>query len=89
MNDRNGFAVGAMFLGLLIGLVIGAAATLMVSPKSGEEIRRDIRQAASEVRSKAEDTYTDVRHKAEKTAEDLRRRGEETASDIQKRAQQM
>ncbi len=86
MNDRNGFAVGALLLGMFIGLVIGAGATLMISPKSGEEIRRDIRQAASEVRSKAEDTYTDVRQKAEKTADEMMRKAEDTASDVQKRA---
>jgi gas vesicle protein len=82
MNDRNGFAVGALFLGMLIGLVLGAGATLMISPKSGEEVRRDIRQAAMDVRSKAEDTYSDVRHKAE----DVRNRAEGTVSDVKQRA---
>jgi gas vesicle protein len=86
MNDRNGFAVGALFLGMLIGLVLGAGATLMVSPKSGQEVRRDIRQAAMDVRSKAEGTYSDVRHKAEETAEDVRNRAEGTVSDVKQRA---
>jgi gas vesicle protein len=86
MNDRNGLAFGSLLLGMFIGLVIGAAATLMIAPKSGEEIRRDLRQTAMEVRGKAEDTYADVRERAERTAEDVRQKAQETAEDVQKRA---
>jgi len=73
-----GFSIGAMVVGLFIGLLIGAGAMMMFAPKSGEEVRRDIRQTAQDVRSKAEDTISDVRNKAEDTAQDVRTRAQGT-----------
>lgn len=85
MRHGNGGSIGALLLGMLIGLALGAGVTLMVSPKSGEDIRREIRQTAADVRHRAEDTVSDLRDRAEETAADVRRRTEKVAAEARQR----
>lgn len=63
MTDRNEDVMqqparagsgGALFLGALIGALAGAAAALLMAPRSGEETQEEIRRRSKELRSAAE-----------------------------------
>ena len=41
---------GYFFMGLLMGSVLGAVAGIFFAPKSGKELRSDIKEKGSEVR---------------------------------------
>jgi len=45
----------------LLGGLIGAAIGLLVAPKSGKEVRQQIRDMAGDVKGKAEDYYDQIR----------------------------
>ena len=77
--------------GILIGGLIGAAAALLMAPRSGEETRAEIRNKAIEYRDRTRDvvneTVTQAKSKADELKEgvvekagDLKRRGKQTAS---------
>jgi gas vesicle protein len=53
MSERN----GDLFIGLVIGGLIGAAIGILFAPKSGKETREDIANKADEVLAKAKEEY--------------------------------
>ena len=60
MGDDRGFSPGAVGLAFLGGALIGAAAALLLAPKSGRETRDQLRGYAR----KAEDGVRDLADKA-------------------------
>lgn len=59
-NSGSSFALGA-----IIGGLIGAAAALLLAPKSGEETRAEILQKASEIQKQGKRIYKEYEEKAE------------------------
>lgn len=53
-----------MGIGLAAGAVVGAAASLLLAPKKGTELRQDVKQTAKRVKGKAE--YVAKRFQANK-----------------------
>ncbi len=51
MEERNGG--GSFVIGFLIGAIAGAAAALLLTPQSGEEMRRTIGQKSGELKDEA------------------------------------
>jgi len=72
----------SLFSGFLIGGLIGAIATLLLAPQSGEETRMQIRSKGIELKEKAEATYADLEKKFETTAADLRAQIDELSAKI-------
>jgi len=66
---------------LLIGLGAGALVALLLAPKSGKQLRRDIRRKYED----AKDTLDDWKDEAKKTAEGVLERGSEIAEDFRER----
>ena len=66
----------------LIGLAIGAAATLLFAPKSGEDTRRDLKRRARRMRRAAEQTVADVKESVSDTFDDARQRVEERIDSV-------
>ncbi len=56
-NGKNGY----FLKGLLIGGFGGALAALLLAPKSGDELREDIREKGSEVLEETKDLCWDAR----------------------------
>ncbi|MGD0663523.1 MAG: YtxH domain-containing protein [Syntrophorhabdales bacterium] len=54
----NGYLVASSFL---LGGLIGAAVGLLSAPKSGKEVRRQVRDLAGNVKGKAGDYYEQIR----------------------------
>jgi gas vesicle protein len=56
---------GHFFMGFLIGGVLGALAGIFFAPKSGKELRSDIKEKGNEVLKDAKEIYADASTKAE------------------------
>ena len=52
------------FLGFLMGSVLGVLAGIFFAPKSGKELRSDIKEKGSEVLKDAKEIYADASAKA-------------------------
>ena len=68
---------GHFFRGLLIGVALGALAGIFFAPKSGKELRSDIKEKGSEVLKDAKNIYTDANTKAKEIIEEAKHRAEE------------
>ncbi len=79
MNDRGLFVIG-----FLLGALAGAAAALLMTPYSGEEMRGQLKERGIELKSEAERRAADARMQAE----ELQEKGRIVLSDNVKKAQE-
>lgn len=61
---HRGGSAGTMILGALFGALAGAAAALLMAPRSGEETQEEIRRRSEELRSVAEERLNEGRDTA-------------------------
>src|SRR5664280_2519254 len=78
-----------LFMGLLIGSALGALAGIFFAPKSGKELRSDMKEKGRDVLKDAKDIYADVGTKAKKIigevkhqANELKKEAEDTGEKI-------
>jgi len=71
-NDQNHFVWG-----FFIGGIMGALAGLFFAPKSGKELRAELKEKGSEAFEDAKQFYSEARVKAKAILEDARRRADE------------
>jgi len=72
------------FMGLLIGGALGALAGIFFAPKSGKELRSDIKEKGSEVLKDATGIYADAGKKAKKIIEEAKHQAEELKKDAER-----
>jgi len=60
---ENGNGRGGFLGGFLIGSVLGALAGLLFAPKSGKELRSELKQQGSEFLGEAKEFYSEARLK--------------------------
>lgn len=77
MNDL--FKGMALFLG---GAVVGAAAALLLAPKSGEELRQDLAGMAEDVKKRTQEYCEQVKQEVEKKVAKV----QAAAAEVQKEA---
>jgi gas vesicle protein len=65
------------FMGFLIGGVLGALAGILFAPKSGKELRSDIREKGSEVLKEGKEIYADASTRAKEIIEEASRQAKE------------
>jgi gas vesicle protein len=70
-------------MGLLIGGALGALAGIFFAPKSGKELRSDIKEKGSEVLKDAKGIYADTSTKAKEIIEEAKHQ----AKDLKKEAE--
>ena len=68
---------GHFFMGLLIGGALGALAGIFFAPKSGKDLRSDIKEKGSEVLKDGKEIYADASKKAKEIIEEARHQAEE------------
>ena len=85
MSDRSGF--GSFFVGLLAGTIVGAVATVLYAPKSGNETRASLKDKSEEFVDKANVSVDDAYKQAENAAREARDRFEELAATTRQRAE--
>jgi len=94
MSRENNLSKG-LLIGFLTGGIVGAAIALLYAPKSGKELRQDIKVKADEFRDdadkyidvakeKAVDLYNDGKKKSEKLVADAKVKADELIKDAEK-----
>ena len=68
---------GGFLRGFFIGSALGAIAGLLFAPKSGKELRSDIKKKGSEVLEEAKGLYSEAQLKAKAILDEAQRRAEE------------
>jgi gas vesicle protein len=87
---------GNFLKGFVIGGVLGALAGIFFAPKSGKELRSDIKEKGSEVLKDAKEIYADASTKAkeiieeaEHQAEDLKKEADRYLSEVRQKAKEI
>jgi gas vesicle protein len=65
----------SFFKGLFIGAIAGAAAGILLAPKSGKETQEDLKKLAKEYTEKAVDMYEATKKMLEKKLDALKKAG--------------
>jgi len=78
---ESGGNVGTAITFLLIGLGAGAVVGMLFAPKTGRQMRRDLRRGYES----AKDTFDDFRETARDFAEEAAERGAEFADEVRDR----
>jgi len=68
---------GHFFKGLLMGGALGALAGIFFAPKSGKELRSDIKEKGSEVLKDAKEIYADASTRAKEIIEEATHQAKE------------
>ncbi|MCG3089443.1 YtxH domain-containing protein [Sporosarcina cyprini] len=63
-NEEESSSAGSFLLGALVGGVIGAAAALFLAPKTGQEMREDFSEQASQLKNKSIELTSVAKDKA-------------------------
>jgi gas vesicle protein len=85
MRENDGLVKG-LVIGVLAGSAIGAVVALLYAPKSGKELRADIKQKTDELMVNAEGYMEAARSKASEIVSDAKKRSDQLITDAQKKA---
>jgi gas vesicle protein len=84
------------FMGLLIGGALGALAGILFAPKSGKELRSELKEKGNEVLKEGKEIYTDAGMKAKEIiaeakhqAEELKKESDRYLSEARKKAKEI
>ena len=70
-------------MGLLIGGVLGALAGIFFAPKSGKELRSDIKEKGSEVLKDGKEIYADASTKTKEIIEEAKSQAKELKKEVE------
>jgi gas vesicle protein len=85
MAEKNSAAKG-FIIGLLAGSAVGAILALLYAPKSGKELRTDIKAKTDELMDNAENMIQKTRVRVQEVTADARKRSEQVISDAKTQA---
>lgn len=88
MANENNFGKG-LFIGLLTGGAIGALLALLYAPKSGKELRTDIKNKTDEYLHDAEQYISDAKVKAKELINDGKKKSEKIISDAKEKSDEL
>jgi gas vesicle protein len=86
MADKNDGMLKGLVIGLLAGGAIGAVVALLYAPKSGKELRADIKEKAGDLMEDAEQAIQHAKDRAGEIVSDAKRRSETLMSDAKRKA---
>jgi len=91
-NDSGG---GGFMMGLIAGTMFGAGLGMLLAPKAGSELRRDLADQAATLKNNASKTYRDATEgaatwaaKAQEAAADVTNKASQAAADVTSKASQ-
>ncbi len=74
MENRNNFK--SFLTGLTAGIIAGAAAGVLLAPKSGEETRKDLAELGEKIKKNIEDQYKIAKKEVNYKIEQVKKLGE-------------
>ena len=87
-SEKNNIGKG-LLIGLLAGGTIGAIIALLYAPKSGKELRSDIKQKADDYFDEAEKYITEAKVKAKDLINEGKRRSEKLITDAKSKSDEL
>jgi gas vesicle protein len=89
MAQNNNNMVKGLIVGFLAGSAIGAVLALLYAPKSGKELRADLKEKADDLLEGADEYVQAARTKATAMVSEAKKRSELLISDAQQKAQSL
>jgi gas vesicle protein len=89
MGSASDRSMGTAITFLLIGLGAGAAVALLLAPKAGKQVRRDLRRGYRDVRRGYEDTLDrlqDLKEEAMDRMDEMIEKGSDLADSLREKA---
>jgi gas vesicle protein len=89
-ESSDGSNVGTAITFLLIGLGAGALAGLLLAPKAGKQLRRDLKRGYEDARDKIDDWTDEAKDKVRGAGErvrDVASRGADLAEDLREKVE--
>jgi gas vesicle protein len=86
MAEENDGLVKGLLIGFIAGSAIGAIVALLYAPKSGKEMRADIKVKASDFKDEVADKLRQARSKAVDIINEGKRRSDEIITEAKTRA---
>ena len=80
---------GHFFMAFLIGSILGALAGIFFAPKSGKELRSDIKEKGSEVLKDGKEIYADASTKAKEIIEEAKHQAKELKKEAEGTAEKI
>ena len=84
--DNNDGMAKALIVGFIADSVVGAVLALLYAPKSGKELRRDIKDKTGEIMEKGEEYIAKARTKASEIVNEAKKKSDTLISDARKQA---
>ena len=81
-ESSEGSTVGTAITFLLIGLGAGALMGLLLAPKSGKQLRRDLQRGYAEAKDNLEEWADDAKDRVLEVSERVQKAGSEFADDL-------
>jgi len=86
---RNNNSAKGYLIGVLAGGTVGAIVALLTTPKSGKELRGDIKQKSGEYFDDADKYYTDAKNKAREIINEGKRKYAEIVNDAKTKQEEI
>ena len=80
-NDQESTGSGMFLLGAVAGALLGAGVALLMAPKAGTEVRRDLSDGYNSVRDAAQRRYRDLAERASAKVDQYANRTTSTTGD--------
>ena len=84
-EEKDGMAKG-LLIGFLAGSVVGAVVALLYAPKSGKELRKDIKEKAADIKDEVSERLRFARAKAVDIINDGKRLSDQIVTDAKQQA---
>ena len=84
-DNNDGMAKG-LIVGFIAGSIVGAALALLYAPKSGRELRRDIKDKTNELVDKGEEYLAKAKTKATEIVSEAKKKSDSLITDARKQA---
>lgn len=86
-ESSEGSNIGTAITFLLIGLGAGALMGLLMAPKTGKQLRRDLQRGYEDAKDNLGDWAEDARERVLEVTDRVRERGADFADDLRERAE--
>jgi gas vesicle protein len=86
MDRQNSGLLKGLVIGVIAGGAVGALIALLYAPKSGKELRADIKEKADDFMGTAEEYLTKAKESAGQMVSEAKRRSEDLISDAKRKA---